>query len=82
MNVVHLGVGRGRARRPEEGKHGLGDLDVAFAEGKLLHRRVAVRLGRQLLMAGAGRNLAFDGLSGHGAAVALGGRLGAGAACR
>ncbi|HXI56988.1 MAG TPA: hypothetical protein VNO55_13065, partial [Polyangia bacterium] len=46
-----------------DGKHGLGDLDLAFAEGKFLRRRIAVRLGRQILMAGAGRNWAFDGLS-------------------
>jgi hypothetical protein len=46
-----------------EGKRGFGDLDLAFAEGKLLRRRITVRLGRQLLMSGAGRNWAFDGLS-------------------
>jgi hypothetical protein len=46
-----------------DGKHGLGDLDLAFVEGKLLRRRLAVRAGRQLLVGGAGRNLAFDGLT-------------------
>jgi hypothetical protein len=63
MNVVISGWGAIELADREEGKRGLGDLDVAFAEGKLLHRRVVVRLGRQLLMSGAGRNLAFDGLA-------------------
>jgi hypothetical protein len=63
MNIVMSGWGAVAFADPIEGKHGLGDLDVAFAEGKLLHRRIAMRLGRQLLMAGAGRNLVFDGLS-------------------
>jgi len=44
-------------------KRGLGDLDLAFVEGKAWRRRVTFRVGRQLLMAGAGRNWAFDGLS-------------------
>jgi hypothetical protein len=47
----------------QEGKRSLGDLDIAFVEGKLWRRRVIVRAGRQLLVAGAGRNLAFDGLA-------------------
>jgi hypothetical protein len=63
MIVVMSGWGAVALADPIENKRGLGDLDVAFAEGKLLHRRLTVRLGRQLLMAGAGRNLAFDGVS-------------------
>ena len=63
LSVVMSGWGELALADREEGKRGLGDLDIAFAEGKLLHRRIAVRLGRQLLVAGAGRNLAFDGLS-------------------
>src|SRR5450432_2405404 len=62
MAVVMSGWGAVALADPIEGKHGLGDLDIAFAEGKLLRRRIAIRLGRQLLIAGAGRNLAFDGL--------------------
>lgn len=50
-------VSNGEARRAQ------GDLDVAFVEAKALHRRIAARLGRQLIIAGAGRNLAFDGLT-------------------
>jgi hypothetical protein len=63
MTVLMSGWGAVAFADPIEGKHGLGDLDVAFVEGKLLRRRIAIRLGRQLLMAGAGRNLVFDGLS-------------------
>ena len=67
MLVVMSGWGAVQLADPDvafgNSKHALGDLDVAFAEGKLLHRRIAVRLGRQFLMSGAGRNLAFDGLS-------------------
>ena len=63
MIVVLSGWGAVALADPIENKRGIGDLDVAFAEGKLLHRRITVRLGRQLLMAGAGRNLAFDGVS-------------------
>jgi hypothetical protein len=63
MTVVMSGWGAVALADPTEGKRGMGDLDVAFVEAKALHRRIAVRLGRQLLVAGAGRNLAFDGLS-------------------
>jgi hypothetical protein len=63
MTVVMSGWGAAALADPLEDKRLLGDLDVAFAEGKLLHRRLAVRLGRQLLMEGAGRNWAFDGLA-------------------
>ncbi len=63
MNVVLSGWGAAALADPIEGKHVLGDLDLAFAEGTLLRRRIAIRLGRQLLVSGAGRNLGFDGLS-------------------
>lgn len=63
MSVVMSGWGAVALGEPMEGNRGLGDLDLAFAEAKMLHRRVAARLGRQLLVAGAGRNLAFDGLT-------------------
>lgn len=62
LNVLVSGWGGLSLNEPIDGRRGLGDLDVAFAEAKVLRRRVALRLGRQLLMAGAGRNLAFDGL--------------------
>ncbi len=63
MNVVLSGWGAAALADPMENKHVLGDLDLAFAEGTLLRRKVAFRLGRQLLVGGAGRNLGFDGLS-------------------
>ena len=63
MNVVLSGWGAAALADPMEGKHVLGDLDLAFAEGTLLRRKISFRLGRQLLVAGAGRNLGFDGLS-------------------
>jgi hypothetical protein len=40
-----------------------GDLDLGYAEGKLLHRRVTIRLGRQLLVGGAARTTQMDGAS-------------------
>jgi hypothetical protein len=61
--VVMAGWGELQLADRGEGGRGLGDLDVAFAEGSLLRRRITLRLGRQLLVAGAGRNLAFDGLA-------------------
>jgi hypothetical protein len=61
--VVMAGWGELELADRGEGGRGLGDLDVAFAEGTLLRRRITLRLGRQLLVAGAGRNLAFDGLA-------------------
>jgi hypothetical protein len=63
LSAVISGWGAVELASTEDGKRGLGDLDVAFVEGKLLHRRVLVRAGRQLLVSGAGHNLAFDGLS-------------------
>ena len=48
---------------PRDGEHGTGDVDLAFAEGRLFQRRMTLRLGRQLLFAGAARNLQLDGLS-------------------
>jgi hypothetical protein len=62
LTVVMSGWGMVSLADPAEGKRGLGDLDVAYAEGTVLDRRIRLRLGRQLLIAGAGRNLAFDGL--------------------
>lgn len=63
LNLVVSGWGAAVLAEPLDDKHAFGDLDIAFAEGKLLRRRLTVRVGRQLLVAGAGRNLAFDGLS-------------------
>jgi hypothetical protein len=63
FNVVLSGWGAVELGALEDGKRGFGDLDVAFAEGRVLHGHGAFRLGRQLIVAGAGRNLAFDGLS-------------------
>jgi hypothetical protein len=42
---------------------GTGDLDVGFVEGKLLGRRLTLRLGRQLVFAGAARAQPIDGAS-------------------
>jgi len=63
LTLILSGWGEVALGDPWDGKHGAGDLDVAFAEGKLWRRRIAVRLGRQLLVVGAGRNLAFDGVN-------------------
>lgn len=63
MSVLISGWGALSLSDPIDGRRGLGDLDLAFAEAKVLRRRIALRLGRQLLMGGAGRNLAFDGLN-------------------
>ena len=63
MGIVMSGWGAFELADSTADRRTTGDLDVAFVEGKLLRRRVALRLGRQLLMEGAGRNLAFDGLS-------------------
>src|SRR3954447_167972 len=62
MNVLISGWGALSLTDPIDGRRGLGDLDLAFAEAKVLRRRIALRLARQMLMGGAGRNLAFDGL--------------------
>ena len=67
MAVVVSGWGTVALADPQisngDGKRAQGDLDIAFVEAKALRRRVGARLGRQLIMAGAGRNLAFDGLT-------------------
>jgi hypothetical protein len=39
-----------------------GDVDVAFIEGRLFDRHLALRLGRQLVASGVARNLQLDGL--------------------
>jgi len=61
LNVIMSGWGEVTLTGTDDGKHGFGDLDIAYVEGKLGKRRLTVRLGRQMLVAGAGRNLAFDG---------------------
>jgi hypothetical protein len=40
---------------------GAGDLDLGYLEGKLLWRRVELRVGRQLIFGGAARALQLDG---------------------
>ena len=47
-----------------------GDLDVGFVEGKLLRRRLELRLGRQLVFGGAARAQPLDGGVGDGAPLA------------
>ncbi len=42
---------------------GTGDVDVGFVEGKLFHRRLELRLGRQLVFGGAAHALPLDGAS-------------------
>src|SRR5213075_1240705 len=37
-------------------------VDVAYLEGRLLDKRVLLRLGRQLITEGAARNVQLDGL--------------------
>lgn len=42
-----------------------GDVDVAYIDGALLDRRLRLRLGRQLILGGAARNLQMDGIDGR-----------------
>src|SRR5262249_62018586 len=44
------------------GNDATGDVDLAFVEGTLAHRRVQLRAGRQLIFGGAARALPLDGL--------------------
>ncbi len=39
-----------------------GDLDLGYIEGKLAHRRITVRIGRQFITGGAARMTQMDGL--------------------
>lgn len=48
---------------PIGGARFLGDVNVAYVEGKLFRRRVEVRLGRQLILGGAARFSHVDGAS-------------------
>jgi hypothetical protein len=45
-----------------DGKNATGDLDLAFIEGRLFDKHLALRLGRQLVASGVARNLQLDGL--------------------
>src|SRR5215472_2044889 len=45
-----------------DGADPTGDLDVAYIEGSVLERRLALRLGRQIVASGVARNLQLDGL--------------------
>jgi hypothetical protein len=40
-----------------------GDIDIGYAEGSFLHRRLLVRLGRQMVIGGAARNAQIDGVN-------------------
>jgi hypothetical protein len=44
------------------GNDATGDVDLAFVEGTLAHKRVRLRAGRQLVFGGAARALPLDGL--------------------
>jgi hypothetical protein len=46
---------------PLNGDRYTGDVDLAFAEGKLFKRHVEVRLGRQMVFGGAARAFQMDG---------------------
>lgn len=46
-----------------EGERTAADVDLGYAEGKLLDRRLTLRLGRQMVVAGASRAAYLDGLS-------------------
>ena len=63
MAVVISGWGELTFGDPADGRHVIGDVDLAFVEGRVWRRRVAVRLGRQFIVEGAARNFQLDGLS-------------------
>src|SRR5581483_494678 len=63
MNVVIAGWGELAFGDPADGRHAIGDLDLAFVEGRLWRRRLQVRLGRQFIVEGAARNFQLDGVS-------------------
>ncbi len=45
-----------------DGRNVTGDVDLAFIEGRLFDRHLALRAGRQLVASGVARNLQLDGL--------------------
>src|SRR5262249_20755741 len=59
--VLISGWGMLAAGEPRDDR-ATGDLDLAFIEGRLLDRRLALRAGRQLIASGVARNLQLDGL--------------------
>ncbi len=61
--IVVSGWGEVVAGDPRDGKSALGDVDVAYLQGSTWHRRVTLRLGRQLVVPGSAANLQLDGLA-------------------
>ena len=51
----------GQLGEPIGGQRFVGDLNFAYVEGKLLHRRIEVRLGRQMVLGGVARFTHLDG---------------------
>lgn len=62
LRIVVQGWGMLSSGETMKGEDFTGDLDIAYVEGKLLDRQLALRAGRQLVSAGVARNLQLDGL--------------------
>ncbi len=62
LHVTLSGWGEAAFGDPRQG-HVTGDLDVAYVDARVLRRRVAVRVGRQLVVGGAARVTQLDGAS-------------------
>jgi hypothetical protein len=61
--VVLSGWGEVVTGDPRDGKDLLGDLDLAYGEGSVLHRRLSARVGRQFVVPGAASFLHLDGVN-------------------
>src|SRR5512140_1137980 len=66
VRVVARGWGRLTLGTPFDDHRTAGDVDSLFLEGRLLDRRLLVRLGRQLAVGGAVRATQFDGATARG----------------
>lgn len=62
LNLVLSGWGSLDLAEVREDSRGTGDLDLGFAEGKLLDKRLRFRAGRQIVFGGAVRAAQMDGL--------------------
>src|SRR5439155_7173929 len=53
--------GKAAAGDPMDGRHADADVSLGYLEGTLLSRRLALRVGRQLIIGGAARPTQLDG---------------------
>jgi len=65
LTVIVTGWGAIDPGEPQIGRPLDGDLNLAYAEGRLLDQRLRLRVGRQMLIGGSARNMQFDGLAGE-----------------